>query len=97
MRTTVGIGGPAVSEQEKVQRSGRQHNPRTVTIGARWARIVFADPLWPKKARGQIAEPIVDCTPTCSLCFKRIIAQKPAYCARWPKERRERFLERVGG
>jgi len=60
-------------------------------------RIVFADPLWPKKARGQIAEPIVDCTPTCSLCFKRIIAQKPAYCARWPKERRERFLERVGG
>jgi hypothetical protein len=31
------------------------------------------------------------------LCSKRIIAQKPAYCARWPKERRERFLRRVGG
>jgi len=60
-------------------------------------RIIFADPLWPKKARGQIAEPITVCTPTCSLCFKRIIAQKPAYCARWSKERRERFLERVGG
>jgi 2,4-dienoyl-CoA reductase (NADPH2) len=60
-------------------------------------RIIFADSLWPKKARGQIAEPINECTPTCNLCFKRIIAQKPAYCARWPKERRERFLERVGG
>jgi len=60
-------------------------------------RIIFADPLWPKKASGQIAEPITVCTPTCSLCFKRIIAQKPAYCARWSKERRERFLERVGG
>jgi 2,4-dienoyl-CoA reductase (NADPH2) len=60
-------------------------------------RIIFADPLWPKKARGQIGEPINTCTPTCSLCFKRIIAQKPAYCARWSKERRERFLERVGG
>jgi 2,4-dienoyl-CoA reductase-like NADH-dependent reductase (Old Yellow Enzyme family) len=60
-------------------------------------RIIFADPLWPKKAHGQIDEPINTCTPTCSLCFKRIIAQKPAYCARWPKERRERFLERVGG
>ena len=60
-------------------------------------RIIFADPLWPRKACGQIAGPIIDCTPTCSLCFKRIIAQRPAYCARWPKERRERFLERVGG
>lgn len=60
-------------------------------------RIIFADPLWPKKAHGQIDEPINACAPTCSLCFKRIIAQKPAYCARWPKERRERFLERVGG
>jgi 2,4-dienoyl-CoA reductase-like NADH-dependent reductase (Old Yellow Enzyme family) len=60
-------------------------------------RIVFADPLWPMKARGQITEPIIACTPTCSLCSKRIIAQKPAYCARWPRERRERFLQRVGG
>jgi hypothetical protein len=29
--------------------------------------------------------------------MKRIVEQKPAYCARWPRERRERFLERVGG
>jgi 2,4-dienoyl-CoA reductase-like NADH-dependent reductase (Old Yellow Enzyme family) len=60
-------------------------------------RIIFADPRWPKKARGQIAEPINVCAPGCSLCSKRIVAQKPAYCARWPKEQRERFLQRVGG
>lgn len=59
-------------------------------------RMVFADPQWPKNARGQIAEPITVCTPTCSLRMKRTIAQKPAYCARWTEARRERFLQRVG-
>jgi 2,4-dienoyl-CoA reductase-like NADH-dependent reductase (Old Yellow Enzyme family) len=61
------------------------------------ARVLLADPLWPRKARGEIAEPINPCRPRCDLCTKRIIAQRPAYCGRWPKERRERFLERVGG
>ena len=60
-------------------------------------RVAFADPLWPRKASGEIAEPITECAPTCNLCMKRIIEQKPAFCARWPRERRERFLERVGG
>ena len=35
--------------------------------------------------------------PGCSLCTKRLVEQKPAFCVRWSKERRERFLERVGG
>lgn len=60
------------------------------------ARVLLADPLWPRKVHGEIAGPIHACTPTCNLCMKRIIAQKPAYCGRWPKERRERFLRRVG-
>jgi 2,4-dienoyl-CoA reductase (NADPH2) len=60
-------------------------------------RVILADPLWPRKARGEIEGPINACTPTCSLCMKRIVAQRPAYCGRWPAERRERFLQRVGG
>ena len=61
------------------------------------ARVIFADPLWPRKASGEIGEPINPCSPTCSLCTKRIVEMKPAFCARWPKERQDRFLERVGG
>ncbi len=59
-------------------------------------RVLFADPLWPRKARGEIGEPVTVCTPTCSLCLKRIAAQRPAYCACWPQARRERFLRRLG-
>jgi len=29
--------------------------------------------------------------------MKRIVEQKPAYCARWSEELRQRFLARVGG
>jgi 2,4-dienoyl-CoA reductase (NADPH2) len=61
------------------------------------ARVLFADPLWPRKALGELKELINPCTPGCLLCRKRVQEQRPAYCGRWPKERRERFLERVGG
>ena len=61
------------------------------------ARVILADPLWPRKAAGEIRGPINPCSPTCSLCMKRIVEQKPAFCARWPKERQDRFLSRVGG
>jgi 2,4-dienoyl-CoA reductase (NADPH2) len=60
-------------------------------------RVLFADPLWPRKASGEIAEPIEPCQPGCVLCNKRIIDQKPAYCARWPEARRRQFIARVGG
>jgi 2,4-dienoyl-CoA reductase (NADPH2) len=60
------------------------------------ARVLLADPRWPKKAQGLLEEPIVNCEPTCSLCMKRVMSGKPAYCSQWPKERREAFLETVG-
>ena len=59
------------------------------------ARILFADPLWPKKAKGEIQDPIIACEPTCSLCMQRLMKGKPAYCSQWSKERREAFLKRV--
>jgi 2,4-dienoyl-CoA reductase (NADPH2) len=58
-------------------------------------RVLLCDPEWPRKARGELPEPITPCTPTCSLCTRRIVAQEPAYCGCWPAERRERFLERL--
>jgi 2,4-dienoyl-CoA reductase-like NADH-dependent reductase (Old Yellow Enzyme family) len=70
----------------------REHSADLVGLG----RVLFADPLWPRKARGEIAEPIEPCQPNCVLCNRRIIDQKPAYCARWPEERRRQFLARIG-
>ena len=60
------------------------------------ARVLLADPLWPKKAQDLLEEPMVPCEPTCSLCEKRVMSGKPAYCSQWSKDRREAFLERVG-
>ncbi|MGQ9748310.1 oxidoreductase [Desulfosoma sp.] len=58
------------------------------------ARILFADPLWPRKAKGEVPEPIVRCEPACSLCMKRVIKGKPAFCSQWSKDKREAFLAR---
>jgi 2,4-dienoyl-CoA reductase (NADPH2) len=60
------------------------------------ARVLLADPLWPQKAKGKIREPIVECDPHCSFCMKRTGSGKPAFCARWEKNRRQDFLAKVG-
>ena len=49
------------------------------------ARVLFADPLWPKKAMGLISDPIIPCTETCSLCTRQAVLGKPAYCSIRPK------------
>ncbi|MBW2324062.1 MAG: NADH:flavin oxidoreductase, partial [Deltaproteobacteria bacterium] len=60
------------------------------------ARVLLADPLWPKKAAGLIDEPIVECEPSCSLCLRRTMVGKPAFCSQWEKDRREAFLNKIG-
>ncbi len=60
------------------------------------ARVLFADPLWPKKAQGIIDDPIVPCNPSCSLCMRRVMARKPPWCSQWSKPVREAFLEKIG-
>ncbi len=84
--------------------AGRIQDPTTAESALRdgkadlvgLGRVLFADPLWPRKARGEIAEAINPCQPSCTLCTRRIVEQKPAYCARWSEDRRHRFLARVG-
>lgn len=60
------------------------------------ARVLLADPLWPKKALGVISGPIVPCEANCSLCQRRIARGKPAYCSQWTKEKKEAFAAKVG-
>ncbi|MFP5213741.1 MAG: NADH:flavin oxidoreductase, partial [Acidobacteriota bacterium] len=58
-------------------------------------RVLFADPLWPKKAAGLIDEPVVKCGRTCSLCMKRATMGRRAMCNRWDKEHRLDVYNRV--
>jgi 2,4-dienoyl-CoA reductase (NADPH2) len=60
-------------------------------------RVLFADPLWPKKASGELADPVVACAKGCFFCTKRMVEQMPAYCPRWSEARRKLFIARVGG
>ena len=60
-------------------------------------RVLLADPLWPRKVSGEMTEPIQACEPGCTFCNDRIRAQKPSFCARWSKQRRDEFLARTGG
>jgi len=60
------------------------------------ARVLLADPLWPRKAKDEVSEAIVECDPNCSFCMKRTGSGKPAFCARWEKTRRQAFLAKVG-
>ncbi len=84
--------------------AGRIQNPQTAEnilktgkadlIGL--SRVLFADPLWPKKAQGAVKDPIVPCNPSCSLCMRRVMARKPAICSQWEKSFREAFLKNIG-
>ncbi len=60
------------------------------------ARVLLADPLWPRKVAGEVSEPINPCRSTCTMCMKRVAMGKPVFCARWPKERRAEFLINIG-
>jgi 2,4-dienoyl-CoA reductase (NADPH2) len=60
------------------------------------ARVLLADPLWPKKAKGENKESIVECDPNCIFCTRRMAGMKPAFCARWEKTRRQEFLNKIG-
>jgi 2,4-dienoyl-CoA reductase (NADPH2) len=60
------------------------------------ARVLLADPLWPKKAEGILKEPMVACEDACSLCMKRVFHGKPAFCSQWERSRQKEFLERIG-
>jgi len=60
------------------------------------ARVLLADPLWPKKAQQILTEPTTPCEPTCSLCMKRIAGGKPVFCSQWDRNRQKGFLLRIG-
>lgn len=52
------------------------------------ARVLWADPLWVKKARQGGAGDIVKCSPRCNACMELIMKGQPAFCTRWDRKTR---------
>ena len=52
------------------------------------ARVLWADPQWPKKVRDGRETEIVHCNPACKdACMQMLMKGNPAYCVEWPPEK----------
>ena len=86
------IAAGRIQNPEKAERILKEGKADLIGL----ARVLLADPLWPKKAEGLVQEPLVSCEPTCSLCLKRVMGGKPAFCSHWDKDKQKKFLARIG-
>ena len=57
------------------------------------ARMLWVDPLWPQKARRGQGRAIVKCSPNCDACLQLVMKGRPAFCPRWPSEKRAAYRE----
>ncbi|MBI9082479.1 MAG: hypothetical protein JEZ11_02705 [Desulfobacterales bacterium] len=58
------------------------------------ARMLWVDPEWPQKARLGQDQAITKCSPACDACLQLVMQGRPAYCPKWPKEKRAAYRER---
>lgn len=52
------------------------------------ARMLWADPEWPRKARAGQDAAIRKCRSRCDACMELVMRGAPAFCPHWPKEYR---------
>ena len=57
------------------------------------ARMLWVDSEWPKKARQGKDQSILKCSPKCDACFQLVMKGKPAFCPKWPKEKRSTYRD----
>ena len=57
------------------------------------ARVLWVDPQWPQKARRGQAQSILNCSPKCDACMQLVMQGQPAFCPRWPKDKRTAHRE----
>jgi NADPH2 dehydrogenase len=57
------------------------------------ARVLWVDPQWPQKARNGQDQAILKCSSKCDACMQLVMQGKPAFCPRWPKEKRAAYRE----
>ncbi len=54
------------------------------------ARVLWADPQWPKKVRDGREADIIHCDPDCvdgGACMQMVMKGRPAFCVAWPAEK----------
>ena len=54
------------------------------------ARVLLADPAWPRKALSGRPGEIIPCEPACSLCWQKVGKGQPVLCSQWTREKRDR-------
>ena len=58
------------------------------------ARVLWADPDWPRKVEQGREKEIIHCDPACEdICMQLVMQGKPAYCPQWPPEKTRRFKD----
>ena len=57
------------------------------------ARVLWVDPQWLAKARTGQDRAILKCSPKCDACMQLVMQGKPAFCPRWPIEKRTLYRE----
>lgn len=56
------------------------------------ARVLWADPEWPRKVKEGREDEIIHCDPACDdVCMQLVMKGKPAYCPRWAPEKTRKF------
>jgi 2,4-dienoyl-CoA reductase (NADPH2) len=56
------------------------------------ARVLWADPQWPKKVYDGRDADIIHCSPDCGdACMQMVMKGKPAFCVAWPTEKMKRW------
>jgi 2,4-dienoyl-CoA reductase (NADPH2) len=58
------------------------------------ARVLWADPEWPRKVEEGREDDIIHCVSECDdVCMQLVMQGKPAYCPQWPPEKTRHFKE----
>lgn len=58
------------------------------------ARVLWADPEWPRKVKEGREKDIIACDPACDdVCMQLVMKGKPAYCTQWPPEKTRKFKD----
>jgi 2,4-dienoyl-CoA reductase (NADPH2) len=59
------------------------------------ARVLWADPEWPRKVQQGREEEIIACEADCDTCMQLVLRGKPAFCVRWPQEKMRALKEKL--